>query len=150
MNGTRLAGTVVVAGRSAVTCDSAVRTASGSRRVLMSWKWIALRSSLLRRERLSQLNQARCYQLLGFVYYHLDSTPVGRERSKTSGIRRGLFRHGSRMLDCCRCKGSRSVPRTSATCGTRWLATFAFLALTIERLIGTRIHESRYTARGRV
>ena len=36
---------------------------------------------LLRNERLSQLNQAQCYQLLGFVHVQLDSTPAGRAQA---------------------------------------------------------------------
>ena len=36
---------------------------------------------LLRNERLSPLNQARCYQLLGFAHFGLDSTPAGRAQS---------------------------------------------------------------------
>lgn len=37
--------------------------------------------NLLKTEPLSQLNQARCYQLLGFVHFHLDSTPSGRTQA---------------------------------------------------------------------
>ena len=36
---------------------------------------------LLRNEQLSQLNQAQCYQLLGFVHVQLDSTPAGRAQA---------------------------------------------------------------------
>lgn len=36
---------------------------------------------LLRNERLSSLNQARCYQLLGYVHFQLDATSAGRAQA---------------------------------------------------------------------